>query len=82
MLYHHLTPAEQEVLDSMHRCGYSQGAIARALKRHPSTVSRELRRNHDTVGRRYCMQFSKFRAGRRPSMFVLLKCTHCDMFSL
>jgi hypothetical protein len=34
----------------MHRWGYSQGAIARALKRHPSTISRELRRNHDTDG--------------------------------
>ena len=54
MPYHHLTPAEREVIDSMRRANYGRRAIARALHRSPSTLSRELRRNYDTVGHRYC----------------------------
>ena len=70
MPYHHLTPAEREVLDSMHRCGYSQGEIAKALKRHPSTISRELRRNHDTVGRRYCPHWANLKYWKRREQVV------------
>ena len=50
MSYHHLNPSERIVIERMKRVGYSRGAIARALGRDPSTISRELRRNGDCSG--------------------------------
>lgn len=45
MDYKHLTEDERYQIDDMRREGFNQGAIALALKRSPSTLSRELRRN-------------------------------------
>ena len=51
MPYTHLTSAERRVIDSMWRQRYSFRAIARALSRSPSTISREVRRNRDGPSR-------------------------------
>lgn len=45
MRYHQLTSGERYMLSALRKQGFSQAAIARALHRHPSTISRELRRN-------------------------------------
>jgi IS30 family transposase len=45
MDYKHLTEDERYQIDDMRREGFNQGAIALALNRSPSTLSRELRRN-------------------------------------
>jgi transposase, IS30 family len=45
MKYHQLTSGERYVLSALRKQGLSQAAIARAMRRHPSTISRELRRN-------------------------------------
>lgn len=42
---HHLTLEERERLAHFKSAGFSQARIARQLKRHPSTISRELSRN-------------------------------------
>ena len=42
--YHQLTSGERYALSTLRRQGYTQGAMARALGRHPSTISRELSR--------------------------------------
>lgn len=46
----HLCMDERITIAGMHRAGNSVRAIARALGRAPSTVSRELRRNVDEIG--------------------------------
>lgn len=43
--YHQLTPGERYALSALRKQGLNQAAIARALGRHPSTISREIRRN-------------------------------------
>ncbi len=43
--YHQLTSEERHTLSTLRRQGFSQPAIARALGRHRSTISREVRRN-------------------------------------
>jgi IS30 family transposase len=43
--YSHLTPDERDILANFRARGYSLRKIARLLKRHPSSLSRELRRN-------------------------------------
>lgn len=47
MSYQHLTLAEQSMIAPMRILGWSIRSIARHLGRAPSTISRELRRNHD-----------------------------------
>ena len=44
-MYRQITSGERYTLGALHAQGISQAAIARALGRHPSTVSRELGRN-------------------------------------
>jgi IS30 family transposase len=44
-MYRQITSEERYTLGALHTQGFSQAAIARHLDRHPSTVSRELRRN-------------------------------------
>jgi IS30 family transposase len=44
-MFHHLTCEERDLLAQLHHQGYRQDEIAAALKRSPSTISRELRRN-------------------------------------
>ena len=48
-MYRQLTMEEREIISQMNYADESQAAIARRLKRHPSTISRELKRNstHD-----------------------------------
>ena len=43
--YHQLTSEERYELSALRKQGFSQAYIARALGRHPSTISREVRRN-------------------------------------
>ena len=45
MTYHQIALEERYALMVLRRQGKSQAAIGRALRRHPSTISRELRRN-------------------------------------
>ena len=45
MKYRQITSGERYTLGALHTQGFSPAAIARVLGRHPSTVSRELRRN-------------------------------------
>lgn len=52
--YHQLTSGERYALSALRKQGCTQAEIARALGRHRSTISREVRRNsHDRVGRAY-----------------------------
>jgi IS30 family transposase len=60
---HHLTPEDREHLAILKDRGQSQAEIARALKRSPSTISRELRRNGS--GRRYWAVRAQRRAESR-----------------
>ena len=46
----HLTLQEREMVSQMHHAGSKQVEIARRLNRHPSTISRELRRNRSRNG--------------------------------
>jgi transposase, IS30 family len=45
MSYRQLTSEERYAIAAFRRQGFSQAGIARALERHPSTISREVRRN-------------------------------------
>jgi transposase, IS30 family len=47
---HHLTHKEREIVAQMHHDRRKQGEIAARLNRHPSTISRELRRNGSSRG--------------------------------
>jgi IS30 family transposase len=49
--YHQLTSEERYALATLRRQGYTLRAIARALDRAPSTISREIRRNRRRDGR-------------------------------
>jgi len=51
--YRHLSIAERERLLVLRAMGWSLRRIARALRRDPSTLSRELRRNAPPVHRGY-----------------------------
>ena len=48
MAYHHLSDEERHTLSVLRAQGFSQGLIACALERSPSTISRELKRNRST----------------------------------
>ena len=48
--YHQLTSGERYALSALRKQGKSNAEIARALGRHPSTISRELRRNAKSDG--------------------------------
>jgi IS30 family transposase len=45
--YSHLSDDEREQIGSLKVLGHSIGAIARAIRRPKSTISRELSRKHD-----------------------------------
>ena len=45
MKYSQITSGERYTLGALHAQGFSQAAIARELGKHPSSISRELRRN-------------------------------------
>ncbi len=48
MAYHQITSGERYTLSALRRQGLNQSEIARAMGRHRSSISRELRRNHST----------------------------------
>lgn len=50
MKYHQLTSEERYALSALRKQGLNQSQIARALGRHRSTISREIRRNERTKG--------------------------------
>ncbi|MBL6707565.1 MAG: helix-turn-helix domain-containing protein [Planctomycetaceae bacterium] len=52
MPYHQLTLEKREVTSQMHYSGARASAIAERLRRSPSTIGRELRRNEDSSGYR------------------------------
>lgn len=60
----HLTIQEREIMARRRAEGLSQAAMARQLGRHPSTISRELRRNVGGDGG-YWPSLAQARAGRR-----------------
>ena len=53
MDYTHLTREQRYQLESLLKAGQSQADVARILNRHPSTISRELRRNRPRGHRWY-----------------------------
>lgn len=66
--YRQLTPGERYALSALRKQGHSQAEIARALGRHRSTISREVRRNsHDREGRVYRPGLANDYAGWRRS---------------
>ncbi|CDM89476.1 helix-turn-helix domain-containing protein [Xenorhabdus bovienii] len=52
--YRQLTPGQRYQLQALHHKGFPQYQIAEAIGVHPSTVSRELKRN--TPGEHYCAE--------------------------
>lgn len=52
MSYTHVTELERYQIEALLAAGWSQKAIAARLRRHPSTLSRELRRNRGQRGYR------------------------------
>lgn len=67
MSYHQLTSEERYALWTLRRQGFSQAAIARALGRHRSTISREVRRNQKQRWYRAKEADHRARARRRRS---------------
>ena len=52
MNYTHLTQGERYQIAILNKAGHGQSEIARVMNRHPSTISRELRRNRGQRGYR------------------------------
>ena len=69
----HLTVQEREVLSQMKYAGHIQAEIARRLKRHPSTISRELKRNAVADDGSYSAVIAQERAARRRRQRLLLR---------
>ena len=67
MTYIQITSAERYAISLMRKRGHTQAEIARLLNRHPSTISRELRRNvWRTDGRSYWAERAdQYARGRR-----------------
>jgi len=58
MGYYHLNIHERTVISQLHTSGVSIRGIAEAIRRSPSTVSRELKRNSYRTGRNH--QISRY----------------------
>lgn len=54
MSYAHIKPDERVELAVLLRAGHKQSEIARILDKHPSSISREIRRNSTNEGRYNC----------------------------
>lgn len=69
MRYHQITPAERYTLVTLRRQvpKLSSAAIARLMQRHPSTISRELRRNSSRHDGGYRLQRAQEQANGRRS---------------
>ncbi len=63
--YNHLTDEERCLIDRLHALGQSGNAIALAIGRNKSTISRELQRNATPVTRRYNAISAERMAGAR-----------------
>jgi len=64
--YHQITSEERYTLSLLRKRGLSQAAIARVLDRHPSTISREVRRNRcASDGQSYKPELAHWYARRR-----------------
>ena len=66
MPYRHLSIEERETIDRMHYSGCPQSKIADALKRSPSTISRELSRNRTGYSAHRAQCDSERRRRERP----------------
>jgi IS30 family transposase len=64
MKYTQLTEGERYQIYGLLKEGFSQKAIAHNLERHPSTISRELKRNKGLKGYRH-QQANRFAVERR-----------------
>ena len=62
MSWKHLTQEERYQIEAMLRAHASQAEIARALGRHPSTISRELKRNPSYAPSSYYYRIRVYRA--------------------
>ena len=52
-MYQHLTMEERYHIQAYKKAGYKNSEIAKEISKHPSTISRELKRNCSTVQKRY-----------------------------
>lgn len=65
-VYKHLTAFERDEIANMLSSGYSQKEISEKLNRHPSTISREIRRNGSQINNtRYRANRAQLRAEER-----------------
>jgi IS30 family transposase len=67
MKYHQITSEERYMLSRLRTQGFTQAAIAQWMQRHPSTISRELKRNRTTHDGRYRVEKAIERANGRRS---------------
>ena len=81
MSYNHLTLSERCCLAEFHEQGLSLRAIARRLKRSPSTISRELRRNKNQKTGLYNPRGANNKSAHRKSMprrLIGIKSADCE----
>ena len=64
MRYNQLTLEKRYQISALIKAGYNQKSIASELKVHPSTISRELRRNRDKV-RGYQAELAQIKSTKR-----------------
>ena len=74
MGYYHLNIHERTVISQLHTSGVSIRGIAEAIRRSPSTVSRELKRNSYRTGRNH--QISRYIPSTAQRSYIQRK-THC-----
>jgi IS30 family transposase len=55
-MHHHLKQSDRACIAALLRSSYSYSAIARVLEVHPSTVSREVKRNNEGIYKVYQAQ--------------------------
>lgn len=65
MPHTHLTPDERESIAHLRKLGCSCAEIGRQLKRHPTTIARELRRNTRSSGKYFACTATHLAAKRR-----------------
>ena len=64
MSYHHLTQEQRSQIQALKSMGHTQDEMAHAIGVHPSTISRELKRNTGLRGYRY-QQANRLAKARR-----------------
>ncbi len=67
MTYHQITGGERYMLAALRRQGLNQSQVGRALGRHRSTISRELKRNRCALDGRYRASKAQERTNGRRS---------------